>query len=96
MTPDEKIENYLAEAARDIITFIKGCSSNLSGIPEQAMIASVAQYMDIFRKGMTSCSDEHSCVSRRDIVECQIAAMRSCILDLERIILHMNQEDTLN
>ncbi len=88
-------ESYLKLAVNDIITFIESCSKNLADLPEGPMISSVCQYMNLFRKGLNSRTDEESCVSRLDIIECEIEAMRSCLMAMEQIKSRMVQEEKL-
>lgn len=95
MSDEVELEIYLKVAAKDILTFIEGCSKHLDGLPERAMISSVSQYMTLVRKGLNSRTDEESCVSRLDIVECQIEAMRSILLATEQTKAMMLREEKL-
>jgi hypothetical protein len=96
MTAQQEIEAYLQEAAHDTFSFLEACRKNLGGMAERAMISSVAQYVDLVKKGLSSRTDERSCVSRLDIIETQISAMRKCLIDLDQIRDCMLSEDRLN
>jgi len=92
----EDFHLFIKDCANEIISFLQQCSQNLDSMPDRAIISTLAQFLDLTRQGLHARTNKHSCVSPMDIIEAQTEALRSCLLDLEKVKAMMNQEEKLN